>query len=337
MNLNCDQVAELLPWYLNGTLDEGVQGEVRVHLEGCTKCRQALEETRLAWRIFDQHIPSEALVALAWGETPEGLDPGVLERHLETCPECAAELELVRTSRRLEEDDRIALFPTSARPERARKPAQPWRAAAMAAGLAGIVAASGWVWTMGRANDLEEQLAHASRPVETAPADPEPGGDRPSDLSAMAAEVERLQRREAELRQQQEEMREQLARIAEARPAAPAPQINAWIGDLRPTQDVVRGGSAPPAELPELPADRAASLILGTSHRETHRGHRVEIVDAAGKVVWSADGLVPDGETNDYGITLPAGTLKPGVYTIKVSAQEEGKRVDLESYSVRVR
>src|SRR5215207_5880271 len=113
MNLNCDHVAELLPWYLNGTLDEGEQGEVRVHLEGCTKCRQALEDTRLAWRIYDQHIPSESLVALAWGETPEGLDPDVLERHLETCPQCAAELEMVRTSRKLEEDDRIALFPTS--------------------------------------------------------------------------------------------------------------------------------------------------------------------------------------------------------------------------------
>ena len=63
----------------------------------------------------------------------------------------------------------------------------------------------------------------------------------------------------------------------------------------------------------------------------------MEIVDAAGKVVWSADGLVPDGETNDYGITLPAGTLKPGAYTIRISAQEDGKRVDLESYAVRVR
>ena len=129
-------------------------------------------------------------------------------------------------------------------------------------------------------------------------------------------------------------MQEQLARIAQAAPAAPSPQINAWIGDLRPTQDVVRGGSAA-AE--ELPAGRAASLILGTNHKETHRGHRVEIVDSAGKVVWSADGLVPDGETNDYGITLPAGTLKPGAYTIRISAQEEGKRVELESYSVRVR
>ncbi|MEA2563523.1 MAG: putative zinc-finger [Acidobacteriota bacterium] len=333
MNLNCDQVAELLPWYLNGTLDEGEQGEVRVHLEGCAKCRQALEDTRLAWRIYDQHIPSEALVALAWGETPEGLDPDVLDRHLETCPQCAAELEMVRTSRKLEEDDRIALFPTPARPARTERSAPRWRTAAMAAGLTGIVAASGWVWTAGRANDLEERLALAGRPPETAPVPaPAPETGR---LSEMTAEVERLQRREAELRQQQEEMQEQLARIAEARPTAPSPQINAWIGDLRPMQDVVRGGSSSNAE--ELPAGRSASLILGTSHKETHRGHRVEILDSAGKTVWSADGLVPDSDTNDYGITLPAGTLKPGAYTIRISAQETGKKVELESYSVRVR
>jgi hypothetical protein len=331
MNLNCDHVAELLPWYLNGTLDEGQQGEVRVHLEGCAKCRQALDETRLAWRIHDQHIPSEALVALAWGETPEGLDPDVLDRHLETCPQCSAELEMVRTSRKLEEDDRIALFPTPTRRARTERSTPAWRTAAMAAGLAGIVAASGWVWTAGRANDLEERLALAGRPPETTPA-PAPAHD--GRLSEMTAEVERLQRREAELRQQQEEMQEQLARIAQAGPAAPSPQINAWIGDLRPTQDVVRGGSAT-AE--ELPAGRTASLILGTSHKETHRGHRVEIVDSAGKTVWSADGLVPDADTNDYGITLPAGTLKPGAYTIRISAQEDGKKVELESYSVRVR
>lgn len=330
MNLNCDLVTELLPWYLNGTLDEGEQGEVRVHLEGCTQCRQALEETRLAWRIYGRHIPSEALVALAWGETLEGLEPDLLDRHLETCPQCAAELEMARTSRRLEEDDRIALFPTPAR--RTTAPSRGWRTAAMAAGLAGIVAAGGWVWSAGRAGDLEERLARGSRPVEAAPAPaPAAGGDR---VAAMSAEVERLQRREAELRRQQAEMQQQLERIAAAGPAAPVPQINAWIGDLRPAQDVVRGG---PAAAEELPANRAASLILGSSHKETHRSHRIEIVEAAGKVVWSADGLVPDGETNDFGIAIPAGTLKPGAYTIRISAQEEGKRVELESYSVRAR
>jgi len=321
MNFKCDQVAELLPWYLNGTLDKGVQEEVRVHLEGCTECRRALEETCLAWRIFDQHIPSEALVALAWGETPEGLDRDILDRHLETCPECAAELELVRTGRRLEEDDRIALFPTSARREKAARPAPAWRTAAMAAGLAGIVAASGWLWTAGRANDLEARLAEASRPVETAP------------MAEMSAEVERLKQYQADLLRKQQEMQQQLAQIAGARPAA-APQINAWIGGLQPAQEVVRGGAGA-AE--ELPAGRPLSLALGSKHKETHRGHRIEIVDSAGEVVWSADGLVPDAGMKAFGITLPAGALKPGEYTIRLSAQEEGRKVNLESYAIKVK
>ena len=329
MKLNCDEVAELLPWYLNGTLDEGTQGEVRVHLEGCTECRQALEETRLAWRIYDQHIPSETLVALAWGETPEGIDPGILDRHLQSCPQCAAELEMARTSRALEEDDRVAIFPTPARTARPARSAGGWRAAALAAGLAGIVAASGWLWTAGRAGDLEERLAQANnRPLVTVPPPAVPPDTRDADrLAELNAEVERL-------RQEEEAMREQLTRIADARPAEPSPQINAWIGELQPMEDVVRGGSGTPEE---LPAGRAASLILGSRHKETHRGHRIEIVDAAGKVVWSADGLVPDGETKDFGITLPAGTLKPGAYPIRISADEGGKRVDLESYGIRVR
>ena len=150
-------------------------------------------------------------------------------------------------------------------------------------------------------------------------------------MAGMAAEVERLRQREAERRQEQERMREQLSQIADARPAAAATQINAWIGELRPTQDVVRGGGGAGEE---LPAGRPASLILMARHKETHRGHRVEIVDAGGKTVWSADGLLSNPETSDYGITLPTGTLKPGEYTIRVSALEDGKRVDLESYAV---
>jgi hypothetical protein len=60
-------------------------------------------------------------------------------------------------------------------------------------------------------------------------------------------------------------------------------------------------------------------------------------VDSAGELVWSADGLVPDPEMKDFGITLPAGTLKPGEYTIRISAQEEGRKVNLESYAIKVR
>lgn len=339
MTMNCDQVAELLPWYLNGTLDERDRGEVRLHLEGCKQCRQALEETRLAWRIFGQHVPAEALIALAWGETPEGIDPALLERHLQSCPECAAELEMVRTSRRLEEDDRVALFPsrTTAPPLPAALPR--WRAMALAAGLAGAVAAGGWIWTAGRARSLDEQLARASRPPSAAPQAPAgaPAGAERERVAALASEVERLRQSEADLRQKEGEMREQLDRLADARPAASAPQINAWISDLRPTGDVVRGSSG---NVYEVPAGTAAGLILLASHSETHRDHRIEILDSTGgtgKVVWSAEGLRRNPKTDDFSLTLPSGSLKPGSYTIRLSAEEGGKRVELESYTIRVR
>jgi hypothetical protein len=333
--MNCEQAIEYLPWLLNGTLDEEARRQVGEHLKECASCRKALEDTRLAWRIYDQHVPSEALVALAWGETPEGYDPDVLERHLQFCPECAADLELVRTSRRLEEDDRVALFP-AARTRSLERPARPgaWRAAALAAGLAGVVAASGWLWSAGQVRTLEGRLAQAppAAAPAAAPAAPAPAAAERDRVAALAAEVERLQKSQAELLQTESRMREQLTQIAAARPAAPAPQINAWIADLRPSGDVVRGG---PREAAELPAGAAAGLMLQASHPETHGDHRIEIVDAAGKVVWSADGLRRSA-ADDFSVILP-GTLAAGSYTIRLSALEGGKRVDLESYAIRVK
>src|SRR5215218_3341597 len=244
--MNCETATELLPWFLNGTLDESERREVREHLASCPSCRQALEDTRLAWTVYDQHIPSEALVALAWGQvpegSPEGYDPDVLDRHLQSCPECAAELELVRTSRRLEEDDHIALFPgAGSRSARAVTPAHTprrWRAAALAAGLAGMVAASGWIWSAGQARDLEQRLA-AVRPAPVvtpaAPAVPQDNSADRERLAEMSAEVETLRR-------QTDEMRDQLTKIADAGTTAQAPRVNVWVDDLRASGDVVRGG-----------------------------------------------------------------------------------------------
>jgi hypothetical protein len=330
--MNCETAIELLPWYLNGTLDENERREVREHLAGCESCRQALEDTRLAWQVYGQHIPSEALVAMAWGEMPEGHDsdtPDVLERHLRSCPECAAELELARTSRGLEEDDRIALF---ARPAPrvtvpARRPGA-WRSAALAAGLAGMVAAGGWIWTAGQAHDLERRLAEVPRtPVVAAPAAPQDDSASRQKLAEMSAQVETLRR-------QTDEMRDQLTKIASAGDTGPSPQtaqVNVWVDDLRPTGDVVRGG---PGEVKELPAGTAAVAMLQPTHEETHKNHRIQVVDAAGKVVWSAEEL-HRSSADDFAVLLPP--LKPGAYTIRLSAMEGPKRVELESYAIRVR
>ncbi|MES1242577.1 MAG: zf-HC2 domain-containing protein [Acidobacteriota bacterium] len=330
--MNCEHSIELLPWYLNGTLDEGESREVREHLAGCEDCRQALEDTRLAAAIYSQHIPSEALVALAWGEPPEGHDPEVLERHLQSCPDCAADFELVRTSRQLEEDDRISLFsrPAPRAPAQLAPARAPWRSAALAASLAGMVAASGWIWTAGQARDLEHRLAEVRpAPVATALAPQAPPEDAAAreKLAEMSAQVETLRR-------QTEEMRGQLTRIASAGSAGdtgPAPRVNVEVVGLRPAADVIRGASG---EATELPAGASAVAMLEPAHQETHKNHRIEVVDASGKVVWSGDEL-HRSEQGDFTVLLPA--LKPGSYTIRLSATEGGKRVELESYAIRVR
>ncbi len=353
--MNCERATELLPWYLNNTLDATESREVREHLASCEGCRKALDDTRRAWTIFDQHIPSEALVALAWGEEPEGYLPGspgfreTLEAHLQSCPECAAELELVRMSRRLEEDDRIAVFSKPAQaPEKQLRQARPqgnWRAAALAAGLTCIVAGGGWIWSAGQAEDMRSRLASVSAapeptaagttgapapvPPSAPPAPPSPSGagSESDRLASLAAEIDRLRQSEADMRRQTTEMQDQLSRIV----AGPTPQVNLAIADLRPTADVVRGGTAEPTI---LPAGTVSAAILQPAHAETHKDHRIEAVDAAGKVVWSAEGLRRSAQ-GDFPVLLPA--LKPGAYTLRIAAQEAGKRVELETYEVQVR
>ncbi|HSK75851.1 MAG TPA: zf-HC2 domain-containing protein, partial [Thermoanaerobaculia bacterium] len=169
--MTCDEAIELLPWLLNGTLEEGERREVRQHLETCERCRGAWAETRETARIFVQHLPSEALVALAYGESPAGIDPSLAERHLASCPECAAELELARTSRHLEEDEKIAVFPTRRAREERGEP-RSWRAAALAAGLAGLMVAGGWLQSSQEVRRLNSELARAERPAPTATTTP---------------------------------------------------------------------------------------------------------------------------------------------------------------------
>ena len=157
--MTCDQSIELLPWLLNGTLEAGEREEVRKHLAGCERCRQALAETRQAWTVFAQHIPAQDLVALAWGDRPSGIEAAAAEEHLASCAQCSAELELARMSRRLEEEDNIALFPAAKpRPVTGAAP-RTWRAAAIAASLAAVVALGGWFHTAQQVGQPTTQLA----------------------------------------------------------------------------------------------------------------------------------------------------------------------------------
>src|SRR5688572_20172163 len=97
--MTCEHATELLPWLLNGTLEPAERQEVLEHVRKCEACRRALDEARLALAAAGAHLPAEALVAAAFGEPmPPGIDAALVEEHLAACPQCAADLELARTS-----------------------------------------------------------------------------------------------------------------------------------------------------------------------------------------------------------------------------------------------
>jgi hypothetical protein len=316
--MTCDTAIELLPWLLNDTLAAGERDEIWHHLKTCERCRQTLAETRDAWSVFAQHLPSQSLVALAWGEVPSE----AVEEHLTSCARCAAELELARMSRRLEEAENIAVFPTPRPPGEARR----WRSAALAAGLTGLMAISGWLYTAQRASELSSRLAE--RPV-AAPATS--GVDRGADkrLAAMNAELDRLRSSQKALEEQAKKASDQLAQMESAPRGLGEPQLNAW-SDLV-SLDVVRSG-APEKEV-VIPSNRAATPMLEASGGGGLRD--IEILDSTRTVLWKSSGLRSTSE-DDYRITFPPGFLKPGRYTIQLYATADGKRVPRESYRIRV-
>ncbi|HEX2644542.1 MAG TPA: zf-HC2 domain-containing protein [Thermoanaerobaculia bacterium] len=361
--MNCEQAIELLPWLLNGTLQESERQAVREHLAGCDRCREALAETRFAWSVYDQHLPSEALVALAYGDRlPDGLDPALAERHLATCPQCAAELELVRTSRHLEEDERIAPMPFQRKDRAAgasttvpaaaplvRTSVRAWRSSALAASLVGVVALSGWIHNGQRVHSLEERLAQVStgteatvEPSSPQPAPPIASAPVPSAPSGGAAlgETERLRAAEAQLQEAQAKLQEQSRQIAEiekqvqSRPTSKAGlEANFQSVEIEPAA-AERGGDA---DAVEIRADRGAAVSLTADHRETHKTHVLEVLDAAGKPVLTVPGLQRNtGDVDTYTFGIPPGRLAPGTYTVQVSAQENGQKVAFEKYLIRV-
>jgi hypothetical protein len=336
---NCDDVRGMLPWLLTGALDDDERQKVVSHLATCASCRQELADTRLAAEIFDQHPPTEAILALAWDEPPPGFDPAEvadLEDHVASCPRCAAELELARMSRHLEEDERVV--PLARRSTPAPAPSRGWRgwkSAALAAGLAGLVASAGWIQTAGRVQTLEEQLAE--RTVAPAPVTPAPsnaGAGAPADYEQR---IEQLTEELNQTRQQAETLSQQVEQIAQGAPGKPAPQVISRVLTLDTAGDVVRGATDAPVQ--EITTRESAVLLLDAAHSETatHRSHAVEIVNASGTVAWKATGLQLDPDSPLYILALPSGALPAGSYTIRAYGITGGKPEPLESYRIRVR
>jgi hypothetical protein len=164
--MDTEDARELLPWLLNGSLEEPERSELLAALRGDEELRRELEETRAAGEIFGQHVPAGDLVAHAFG-SPAALAGERIEAHLALCERCAEEIALVRESRGLSgETDAAELRQPGVLPFR-RPAAAPvrtgrMRVLALAASLAAMVGFGGWLATwqssQGRIDDLTASL-----------------------------------------------------------------------------------------------------------------------------------------------------------------------------------
>ncbi|MCP4659632.1 MAG: zf-HC2 domain-containing protein [bacterium] len=96
---DCQDAIELLPWFLNGSLDGDERQALHDHLATCESCRSELEQTTRAWEVFAQHVPSLALAEYAEGLEPSELNRERIEQHLARCPSCRQELEWATADR----------------------------------------------------------------------------------------------------------------------------------------------------------------------------------------------------------------------------------------------
>jgi len=102
---NADPIAELIPWYANGTLDAAEREKVENHLPGCPSCYALLARARSFRRLAPgaaqegllEHVSGHLLVQFA--EHPDRLEAGTrrfISLHLSDCQVCAGALEILQ-------------------------------------------------------------------------------------------------------------------------------------------------------------------------------------------------------------------------------------------------
>jgi len=184
--MDTERARELLPWLLNGSLEEPERGELLTALRTDEQLRRELAETRLAGEVFGQHVAAADLVAHAFGE-PAGLRRERIEAHVALCERCAEELAMARESRELAGDGETGAAAPAPPPAEERRRgwllpflrpaggsggggvAAGWQVAALAASLAALVGLGGWIWTwqqaQGRVAGLVASLRDQAPPA----------------------------------------------------------------------------------------------------------------------------------------------------------------------------
>jgi len=315
---DCEHIAELLPWLLNGTLDEAEQRQVREHLAQCSQCQRGLDETALALAVYRQHAPAESLVDYAFDRPAPGIEPELLRRHVDLCRECAEQVEMARASRHWAETQEANAVPPAAQ-EKRRWREWLWPKLALATCLAGAIALGAGLWMLWQSRNEQTRLIAQQQELRER-------------VASLEAENQQLNRQQAQQQQADRELAELQARVKELA----APQLNPPMFDLYPREMTRR---ADQSEINEIAIPRHAktvTLILNSQSQTATRAASLEIVNAQGAIVWRADGLTRH-PTGDYTISLPAEFLPPGRYTLNLHERGKGRRAGIASFALRIR
>jgi Putative zinc-finger len=103
MDQSSSDLHQLLPWFVNGTLDPVEARAFKDHLDACGACSEEMELwssmlpeiERHGEAFFASHPEPEAIVAAARGSRPEGA-ASEIRRHLALCSTCTTEARLAR-------------------------------------------------------------------------------------------------------------------------------------------------------------------------------------------------------------------------------------------------
>lgn len=99
------------------------------------------------------------------------------------------------------------------------------------------------------------------------------------------------------------------------------PQLNAPVVDLF-SASPLRGEAAADAVVELAPASRFFTLVLSPKGAPDYAAYRLEILDPAGRTVWSAEGLEKDRH-GSFTLILARSFLEPGEYRLRLHGRGE--------------
>lgn len=189
--------------------------------------------------------------------------------------------------------------------------------------LAGLLVAAilpvGLLWR--RADHLESELARAREEL-----------DRPAPIPAPDPEVGALRGQLAEQRRQAEAVQQERDRLATELEAARSPRINLPIVPLSPERSAP--GSGPSTRI-SLSASGWVVLSLELDAAD-FPSYRAVLTGPGSGTLWQGSGLRPDS-TDTLTIALPAASLRPGDFTVRVEGLPgRGAPVPVSDFSFRV-